>query len=67
MVGTNWSNGGFKIETGIDQDINGQLSAIEIILTRFVCNGDNDRNSLINITTEPAGIVQMVVLRKKMD
>ncbi|WP_298881947.1 sialate O-acetylesterase [uncultured Polaribacter sp.] len=60
----NCSNGGYKIETGIDTNNNGLLETNEVQSTNFICNGTNGNdgnngidgsNSLINISSEPAG------------
>ncbi|MDQ1096377.1 MULTISPECIES: DUF7151 family protein [Chryseobacterium] len=40
-AGNNCSNGGLKIETGLDNDGNGTLDASEITDTRYICNGSN--------------------------
>lgn len=52
QAGNNCPNGGQKIESGIDQDGNGQLSTGEINQTKYVCNG---KNSLLNVVSEPSG------------
>jgi hypothetical protein len=38
-IGTNCSNGGFKITSGIDLNRNGSLDANEIQQTKYLCNG----------------------------
>lgn len=50
VSGINCPYGGQKIETGIDEDANGQLSVNEISDTKYVCNG---KNSLIDVTSDP--------------
>lgn len=50
--GSNCPNGGQKIESGTDQDGNGQLSINEISQTKYVCNG---KNSLLNVVSEASG------------
>jgi hypothetical protein len=46
-AGSNCANGGTKIETGLDADINGVLDAGEINVsqTQYVCNGSNNSSS----------------------
>ena len=39
--GDNCSNGGLKIEIGLDTNSNGSLDQDEIIDTQFICNGQN--------------------------
>jgi hypothetical protein len=53
ITGSNCSNGGQKIQTGIDLDGNGQLSPDEVSTTKYVCNG---KNGLINVVSEKSGI-----------
>ena len=38
-AGSNCTNGGIKIESGIDKDGNGTLDDSEVQITRFICNG----------------------------
>jgi uncharacterized protein (TIGR02145 family) len=42
-AGANCANGGVKIETGLDADVNGQLSDAEVNTsqTKFICNGSS--------------------------
>ncbi|MBX5480804.1 MAG: hypothetical protein IRZ16_02980, partial [Myxococcaceae bacterium] len=60
-AGANCANGGQKIEVGQDANRNGQLDAPEVQGTSYVCNGVDGTNgtdgkqTLIDITTEPAG------------
>ena len=54
-VGTNCSNGGQRIDTGIDKNRNGLLDANEIQASSFLCNGDDGRNSITKSFPEPAG------------
>jgi len=57
----NCSNGGYKIETGIDTNNNGILDSNEVQSTNFICNGTNGddgneaSNSLLNINNELEG------------
>ncbi|RCS26550.1 hypothetical protein DUT90_12400 [Polaribacter sp. WD7] len=56
--GENCENGGYKIEIGIDNDVNGILDSNEIITVNYICkttNGNDGLNSLINISEEPKG------------
>jgi hypothetical protein len=53
-AGSNCANGGQKIESGIDEDGNGQLSSVEVSITKFVCNG---LNTLIHAVAEQAGAI----------
>nr|WP_299069101.1 hypothetical protein [uncultured Allomuricauda sp.] len=39
--GSNCSNGGFKIDSGLDLNNNGQLDAGEVDNSEYLCNGDN--------------------------
>ena len=38
--GENCSNGGYRIEVGLDDNNNGTLDAAEVDATEFLCNGD---------------------------
>jgi len=56
--GTNCTNGGYKIQTGIDTNNNGILDTNEVQSTNYICNGTNGYDglsSLINISEEPKG------------
>ena len=53
--GLNCSNGGMKVEQGIDRDNNGVLVTDEVIQTKYVCNGSNGLPSLTVVTEEPGG------------
>lgn len=55
-AGDNCENGGFKLEVGIDSNLNGTLDIEEIQTTSYICNGVNGNNSLTSVTTEPAGV-----------
>ncbi|MBC7412665.1 MAG: hypothetical protein H7331_09465, partial [Bacteroidia bacterium] len=67
-AGVNCSNGGKKVESGIDTNNSGVLDAGEVTATNYVCdglvgsngtngtNGTNGKNSLVKTTTEPAGV-----------
>jgi len=54
-AGENCSNGGYKILTGLDTNINGTLDESEIQNTQYICNGNDGINSLFSVETEPAG------------
>jgi hypothetical protein len=51
-AGVNCPNGGQKIESGNDQNGDGQLSTDEVKQSKYVCSG---KNSLLNVMTEPSG------------
>lgn len=56
--GVNCSDGGLKIETGIDVNENNILDTSEIQNIDFICNGEstnNGYNSLVDLIPEPAG------------
>ncbi|WP_222984474.1 DUF7151 family protein [Flagellimonas meishanensis] len=46
--GENCSNGGYKIEVGLDSNANGQLEASEVDATEFLCNGDTTGASFLS-------------------
>jgi len=63
-AGSNCSDGGKKIETGIDLNDNGVLDAGEVTATSYVCNGapgadgqdgTDGHSTLVEVTDEPAG------------
>lgn len=39
--GTNCSNGGFSVQSGLDINDNGTLDTSEVTSTEYLCNGDN--------------------------
>ncbi len=57
--GSNCSNGGKKIEVGLDGNANGTLDSGEVDATHYVCNGEDGLpdglSSLVSITEELAG------------
>lgn len=55
--GANCANGGSRIDSGLDDNANGQLEAAEIVGSQYVCNGtgSSSAQSLIAISDEPAG------------
>lgn len=49
-------SGGTRIDSGLDTDRDGQLSAAEVSERAYVCNGPaGGRNSLVAVNAEPAG------------
>jgi hypothetical protein len=63
-AGSNCSNGGLKVTSGLDSNANNVLDAGEVTGTTYVCNGTNGGNganggnglnSLLSIVTETAG------------
>ena len=59
-AGTNCTNGGKKINYGLDQNRNGVLDNNEITTSTYVCNttaggGTNGFSSLVSVVTEPIG------------
>jgi len=52
-VGINCSNGGYKIDSGVDSNNNGILDSSEITSTSYVCNGSS--GTVFKISTEPNG------------
>ncbi len=59
VAGSNCSNGGIKIESGIDDDGDGTLGTDEIDITRYICNGvDGGFDEQIRLTIHDAGTNQ---------
>ncbi len=60
-VGTNCAAGGQKIQSGLDQNSNGQLDVSEVTATSFACNGSagsvgvTGKPSLVAVTSEASG------------
>lgn len=63
-AGSNCSNGGLKVTSGLDSNANSVLDAGEVTSTTYVCNGTNGSNgangsnglnSLVSIVNESAG------------
>ncbi len=54
-TGKNCTNGGIKIDSGVDINRNGTLDDTEITATAYVCNGIDGNNSITKITSEAAG------------
>ena len=50
-AGSQCANGGSRIDSGIDFNLNGELDTVEISSTSYVCNGSNAVNHLTNIVT----------------
>ncbi|WP_418498635.1 DUF7151 family protein [Flagellimonas sp.] len=55
-IGANCSNGGFRINSGLDINLNGTLEESEVSANAFICNGLNGGNSLVRTTNESPGI-----------
>lgn len=61
VAGGNCASGGQKIQSGLDQNSNGQLDGTEVTATSFACNGSagsagaGGKPSLVAVTTESAG------------
>lgn len=56
-AGANCANGGIKINSGLDINLNGNLEESEITSSAFICNGiDGDNNGLTRITNENSGV-----------
>ncbi|GEM_PF-3823667 len=56
--GANCTDGGIKIETGLDSDRNGLLDPEEVESEAYVCNGSSGTDgleSLVSVSSEPAG------------
>ncbi|MCH5596749.1 DUF7151 family protein [Niabella ginsengisoli] len=54
-AGTNCSKGGYKVMSGLDANGNNVLETTEVQSTKFICNGDEGKVSLISVVAEPAG------------
>ncbi len=58
-AGSNCANGGLKIESGVDDNGNGNLNNNEIDQTEYVCNGEDGEDGLTTLVTledEAAGV-----------
>lgn len=53
--GENCEAGGAKILNGVDTDLDGTLSAGEVIDAWFVCNDSDEAGMLFRLSTEPSG------------
>jgi hypothetical protein len=53
--GLNCSNGGSRVDSGLDANRNGQLDASEITSTQYVCSAGSAVNSLVETRDEAAG------------
>ena len=51
----NCAQGGSKIQSGIDINVNGLLDADEVTNTSYVCNGATGQNALTSVSAESAG------------
>jgi uncharacterized protein (TIGR03382 family) len=57
-AGSNCAAGGKKVETGVDDNGDGELQAGEVDHMEYVCNGvagDNGKKALVSVTDEAAG------------
>lgn len=54
-AGANCSNGGYKVNSGLDANGNNLLDAGEVQSTIYICNGSPGKTSLINIVAEAQG------------
>lgn len=54
--GSNCTNGGIKVEVGIDHNSNGILDREEVQSTSYVCNGLDGNTSLTTVTNETRGL-----------
>lgn len=54
-AGTNCENGGLKIDSGLDRNLNGVLDANEILDTNYICDGIDGNSNLTKVTNESAG------------
>lgn len=54
-AGVNCSNGGYKLNTGLDLNNNNILDPSEILNSQYVCNGQPGNNSLVALVKEPVG------------
>lgn len=54
--GENCSSGGFKVLSGIDLNDNNILDDSEVQSMKYICNGNNGTNSLLNISQESVGV-----------
>lgn len=55
-IGVNCSNGGFRINSGLDANLNGILEEVEVSANAFICNGLDGGNSLFRTINEPPGV-----------
>ncbi|MEC4685650.1 MAG: Ig-like domain-containing protein [Nitrospirota bacterium] len=59
--GANCTNGGIKIDTGLDDNLDGVLDTAEVDSTTYLCtgtgtgDGTNGLNSLVSVSSEPSG------------
>lgn len=54
-TGPNCPNGGYKLQSGVDQNGNNILEIDEVTSTKYICNGINGSNSLTSLVPEPVG------------
>ena len=58
-AGANCLNGGYRIDTGLDDDRDGVLQVAELDNTTYICDGadgSNGHNSLVSVSVEPVGV-----------
>ncbi|NOY39161.1 MAG: Ig-like domain-containing protein, partial [Nitrospirae bacterium] len=59
--GANCTNGGIRIDTGLDDNLDGVLDTAEVDSTTYLCtgtgtgDGTNGLNSLVSVSSEPSG------------
>lgn len=68
-VGVNCSSGGYQIETGVDLNDNGILNVDEILSTRYVCNGEFDKEIRISfgLIPNPSSSVEGIAFADNVD
>jgi hypothetical protein len=54
-AGANCSSGGYKVMSGVDTNGNNVLDDSEVQSTKYICNGDEGRVSLVSVVAEAAG------------
>jgi ELWxxDGT repeat protein len=53
-TGTNCTNGGTRIDVGIDSDADGALSTTELYSTQYVCDGGSSATTLLSSIATPS-------------
>ena len=53
--GANCTNGGYKLNVGLDTNNNGILDPSEITSSNYICNGTNGLSALVSVVSEPSG------------
>ncbi len=54
-AGSNCTSGGYKVMSGVDTNGNNVLDDSEVQSTKYICNGDEGRVSLVSVVAEAAG------------